>query len=191
MSLDLDELLARLESADREVQMRALEETAEAVQKLTARSLDILERTTAFFPVCERLMRFGATLTRPLEEKFAIPMDSERKTHVAMLLLYLGSRVGVEYLLTELAEGGEMAVAISIAISSAGIAEAAPLIEALLLQWDLVRDPWSATTLIICLKKLRWRFSTELIKRLSIPSLPRNIQLALGADSPPQTVQDS
>ena len=183
MSLELDGLLARLADADLGVQMPALEQAAAVVQRLTSAAINIFETTPAIFPAAERLLKFGPAMLAPLEAEFLKQTDRERKTHAAIVLLYLGSKTGVDYLLNELASGGELAVTISTVVSSAGVAEAAPLIEARLLEYDLLRDPYGAGSLIMSLKKLGWAFSPELMDYLSRPGLSKNIQLALEWDT--------
>jgi len=94
-------------------------------------------------------------------------------------IAYLGSHIGVAYLLQELAEGSEMAISIAVALSSAGVIQAAPLIEARLFHIDVLSDPYNTASLISSLKKLQSSLSPELMGYLSRPDLPRAIQLAI------------
>jgi hypothetical protein len=184
MSPDLDDLLARMASAEPNIQMPALEEAAGVVRRIISAAISVFETTPLVFPAAGRLLKFGASIRTPLELEFTKQMDRDRKTHAAMVLLYLGSRSGVDYLLEELAARGQLALGISAALSTAGIVEAGPLIEAWLHEYDVIGDPHGAAGLITSLKKLRWTFSAQLMDYLSRPGLSKSIELALAWEFP-------
>jgi hypothetical protein len=111
-----------------------------------------LETSSARAAVADQLSSFGC-IERLLENLMKEDVDCEAKAYAATLLLYFGSKTGVDYLLEALRRGEGPILHIAMWLGKAGIAEGAGVIEELLKQWDLRSDPYGAATLIDALKR--------------------------------------
>ena len=96
--------------------------------------------------------------------------EAEIKIHAGSLLLHLGSRTPVEYLLSALRRRDEPTLLIASALSKAGVQEASGMIEEMLRSVDLRSDVFTAAALIADLKKLALPMPADLRARIASQS---------------------
>lgn len=151
--MDQAKIVSALKSNNLEENLDALDESARVVQILLAESIDCFVNSPYRIPIADRLVRFGPTIVTPLERLFDKPLDQEAHHQIALILLHLGSKAAIRYLLSQLENRGPTAVSAAIALSNANVSEAAPGIRALLEQWSADSDPYAAASLISALKR--------------------------------------
>ena len=100
--LDFVELRSNLLSEDLERKIPALDAACELVQEVVKIGVQILEKGPERFLVAERLHRLGPTIIEPLQSLLIRSNESEVQILASLVLLQLGSEVGVSTLLQAL-----------------------------------------------------------------------------------------
>src|SRR5262245_7907862 len=98
MKTDLTLTVANLDNLSPDVQIQALEELSQAVVVLVEKAVNTLKSSPHPFLVAERLNRFGSLVIEPLETLINSDVSSETKILASLVLLQVGSRVGLPYL---------------------------------------------------------------------------------------------
>ena len=98
-NIDLQSVVENLESDRIELQGPAVEEAVDIANVLVVKAVDALRRGPHRFPIAERISRFGSIALPHVEQLFRESQDSEVQLLCALILLGLGSKVGVPYLL--------------------------------------------------------------------------------------------
>ncbi len=180
--VDLEALLSDLENSDIGKQIAALEQARDIVKTLTRKSVEALESSAYPEFVAERLASFGSIAIQPLELIFANSDDTEVKTHAALVLLQLHSKLGVAYLLSELVRGADYACLIARHLVRAEIAESSDAIIAYLKTSSLQNSG-----LTICLLELmnreKQKLPDDVRTRLANSSIAADILPLLGTQA--------
>jgi len=94
--LELYPTVENLESGELEKQVFALESAVEIVNLLALKTIETFDKASHKFPIADRLYRFGSIMIPHLEQLLKKTEDSETKILAAVVLLRLGSQVGVD-----------------------------------------------------------------------------------------------
>ena len=99
---DFAQLRSNLLSEDLERRIPALDQACELVQEIVKIGVQMLEKGPARFLVAERLHGLGRTIIEPLQSLLIRSKESEVQILAALVLLQLGSEVGIPVLLQAL-----------------------------------------------------------------------------------------
>lgn len=113
-----------LDSNQVENQIPALEQATKIVNSLAVKAVDALRRGPNRFLVAERLNLLGSVVAPHLEKLLKESDDSETRILAAIVLLQLGSKVGVPCLLDALNKDEEYAGLAAEHLAKVGIKEA-------------------------------------------------------------------
>jgi len=174
---NLDQELEWLKSANAAEQIPALEAVVELTSYAVQQAVNALEGPHPFL-VAERLHRFGTVAIPPLEIMLRNTADPETRILAALVLLQLGSRLGVPCLLEGIHTSPNYACLSAKHLAQSGIAEAADVaIQRLrvcrLDEIDLI------LCLIDCLKTLNREIPADIRDRLTGADVPRLLRLGL------------
>ncbi|MEV8532140.1 hypothetical protein [Streptomyces sp. NPDC051211] len=159
--------LARLESADLETRVRAVEELARCSEAIVDRVAQVAAKDEdARFLVFERIGRFGSLSVAAVERVYREAEDASLRLMSASVLLEMGNRAGVPDLMAALGDQGDRLWTAALSLSDAGIAEAAGPIEEALLACDLA-DTRMLDCLATSLRRLRKPLPERVQERLS------------------------
>ncbi|MEV4433279.1 hypothetical protein [Streptomyces sp. NPDC049585] len=163
----LEGALNGLASQDLASRVGAVEELAVCSSVIAARVATVFETDEeARFLVFERLGRFGSLMIEPMERVYRDAEDQSLKLMSASALTYLGSNIGVPSLMGAIADGNPDLCMAAIALSAAGVSEAAKPIENVLLECDL-SDTQTVECLVSSLRRLKYSMSESARLRLS------------------------
>jgi|SRR5579862_1468889 len=190
--MELSEIVEGLKSTDLLRQIPALEEAAETAKTLAAEAVEALVVAEFKVPLAERMARFGIIIKPLLEDLLTKPVDDETKMHAAAVLFELGSRAGLQTLLSilhaavarvELEPGAEPQHVMSLLrkehkeflgailyLGRAHVSEAHDDIERILRKWDVRADPYMAATLVSAM--MRTGAAAEDLKRKLLEEFP-------------------
>jgi hypothetical protein len=119
--LDLYQTVENLESGELEKQVCALEGAVEIVNLLAFKTVETFEKASHKFPIADRLYRFGSIMVPHLEQLLEKTEDLETKILAAVVLLRLGSQVGVDVLLNAISRDKQYPCLAASCLAAAGI----------------------------------------------------------------------
>jgi hypothetical protein len=117
-------VLEDLDSSNLETQVLAVEQAANIVQVLAMKVLETFKTSNNPFLIAEHLYQFGSILLPHLETLFQETENSELKLLSAIVLLRLGSQVGVNYLLQAIIDDQQYPCLVASCLASIPIYEA-------------------------------------------------------------------
>lgn len=163
---NLDLLLENLDSQQIELQIPAVEETANIVDALAKKAVAALENSPNRFLVAERLNRFGSIIIPHLEKLLGQSSSSEVKILASLVLLQQNSKIGIPILLNATRDDDEYAILAARHLAQAGIQDAVkPICDRLrssnLEEVDLI------VSLLDSLNKLNSKVPQDLLQHLS------------------------
>ncbi|MER5933033.1 hypothetical protein [Streptomyces sp. NPDC002054] len=159
--------LARLESADLETRVRAVEALARCSEAIVDRVAQVAaEDEAARFLVFERIRGFGSLSVAAVERVYREAEDASLRLMSASVLLELGNRAGVPDLMAALGDQGQRLSTAALSLSDAGIEEAAGPIEEALMACDFA-DRRMLDDLATSLRRLRNPLPERVQERLS------------------------
>lgn len=175
---NLDLLTENLDSQQVELQIPAIEETANIVDALAKKAVAALENTPNRFLVAERLNRFGSIIIPHLEKLLSQSSNSEVKILASLVLFQQNSKIGIPILLNAVRDDDEYAILAARHLAQAGIQDAVkPICDRLgnssLEEVDLI------VSLLDSLEKLNARFPQNLLQRFSSENVPWQIETIL------------
>jgi hypothetical protein len=171
MARDVTDLIRLIRSDDATLYVDAVHEASQVIQELLTEMIDKLGTTNTPGPIAERLINIVSSFNVQLEEVFRVSSDLWQKSLAGVVLLKLGSHVGVDHLMAAVRNREPTAVLATIALSNADITEAAGPIEDLVQTWDLAADPYAAATLVACLRRFG-PLSKNILNKLSAEDAP-------------------
>jgi hypothetical protein len=158
-----------------------LDEALEIVNVLARKAVDAFKRGPERLFVAERLYRFGSVVMTPLEKLLETSEDSELRILASMVLLQLGSTVGVPWLLNAIVNDDEYACMAAMRLAEAGIVDAGDGIVARLRSCELEMD--GVVGLLFALEKLGHEIPLDLRKRFAAPDVPWHIRTMMSPDA--------
>ena len=173
--IDLEELRSTLLSDDLEKQIPALDQACTLVQEIITITIQMLENGRQRFLVAERLHRLGPSAIEPLQSLLVRSNESEVKILVSLVLLQLGSKVGVDELLQALVIDRDYVVLIARHLAKSQIYESVDRIISRLriadsTEIDLI------VGLLDALVELRVEVPGDLLNHFAQPSMPWQIR---------------
>ncbi len=180
-------LRERLRTGDLGTQITALEEGQRLLGSVCKVAVEGFRYTDNPVVYCDWLSRFGPSIVPELEGLYRSLEEGEARTQLAILLLYLGNKTGLQEVLAAVAPENPCAILAASKLANAGIAEAGEPI-AKLLSARATSEPMdfphlaSWGTLICALIKLSVPIPEEVRKRLTGPGVPEWVSAYLPKD---------
>jgi len=182
-NLNLDRVLARLESDAPEEQAAALDEATAILKEFGRRLVDRYVRCNDRYIIAERLFRFGPFVIEPLKEVLSHAEDIELRGLSATVLLYLGDRTGVPMLIEIIASDETFSTLCLAAglLAKAQIAEAGDSIIKRLRSLTFTNKLHirEIQCLLVALEKLGRTLPIDLVERFQGSEAPWEIQIYL------------
>ena len=175
MSLaNLNCVITDLSSNQVEKQIAALDKAGEIVDVLVRKAVDALKCGPDRLFVAERLYRFGSVVIPPLGDLLEPSDDSEVHILASMVLLQLGSKVGIPWLLDAIVKDDEYACMAAHRLAEAGIADAGSRIVARLRSPELDLD--QIVSLLSALEHLDHEIPKDLQRQFTAPDVPWQVR---------------
>jgi hypothetical protein len=180
-NFDLEPTLARLESDSLSEQAAALDEATFILIEFGKRVVNQFVHTNDRFIIWERLFRFGMFVIEPLKEVLLSTDDLELRGMSAMVLLKLGDKTGVPFLLEIIATGDMLLCQAAYRLAEAQITEAGDrMIERLrLLKFTEKYQKDYIQCLLIALQRLGKTLPPDLVERFLGIEAPWEIRVLL------------
>lgn len=105
--VDVNSLITDLSSNQVEIQISSLDQLCDLAGHIAELGVVALERGPVRFLIAERLHRLGSIVVDPLEELLKETQDNEVQILASLVLLRLGSRSGLPYLLKAITDSHE------------------------------------------------------------------------------------
>ncbi|MGL5134534.1 MAG: hypothetical protein ACRC78_18555 [Planktothrix sp.] len=171
----LNVVLEDLDSSNLETQVLAVEQAGDIVQVLAMKVLETFKTSNNPLLIAERLYRFGSILVPYLETLFQETENSELKLLSAIVLLRLGSKVGVSYLLQAIIDDQQYPCLVASCLASIPIYEAInPILQRLrsadLQEIDLI------ISFLTVLEELNHNIPNDLYQRFTASEAPWQVQ---------------
>ena len=177
--IEVNRLISDLISGQLDTQIPALEQVCELVNHLVKVAVDVLETGPERFLIAERLHRLGATAVDPLQVLVMKTDNAEVRILASMVLLQLGSRAGMHWLLQAIIEDQHYACLIVRHLAENRIYEAVDRIIARL-KTSASDDVDLIVTFLTALETLKVDVPPDLIDRFEQPSMPWQVRTAVG-----------
>jgi hypothetical protein len=186
----VNEILVQLKSDDFLVQIQALDLLKSVTHDLLVAAAGALANSSCPYPLAEKLFALGPMMIPALEQLVQQPVSKEGYTYAALILLRLGSRAGLDRLLRAVEERMGPAGMIANNLGAAGIGEAIGPITVALRNWDVNRDPYTATTLVLALRRLNAPVPRDVLEQLRC-LFPNVKEFSTDAEPPHTTVMET
>jgi len=174
-TFDLKSVITDLESDSTEAQVLAIEAATEIVNNLVEKALETFQRSPDRLFIAERLANFGVAIVAPLEKLTNDSNNLEVIILASLVLLQLGSKVGVRKLLDAFLESDDYACLIARHMVKANIDGFGDNIVTRLRLCEIEQDKF-----IVCLleelKKLNYDLPSDLYSRFSDSHVSADIQ---------------
>lgn len=176
--LDVYKTLENLESGELEKQVIAVDTAAEIVNLLALKTVETFGKAAHKFPLADRLYRFGSIMVPHLEQLLNKTEDSETKILAAVVLLRLGSEVGIDVLLNAISRDEQYPCLAGSCLAAAGIKIAINYIS------DRLRNAtFEETDLIVglltALEELNGEIPADIYGRFTVADAPWQIKFVL------------
>lgn len=179
MSINLEDLVADMQSTDPLRQIPALGRAAKLNNELVSAAVRALTVSSARLAAADQISRF-LSVSPLLEALVEQDEPDETKVFAATLLLHFGSRAGVAFLLDALRRGSGLTLHIVGALNKGRILESAPIIANILLTWDVRSDPPGAFSLVSALANLGQPLSEDIRLKIEKEAVDPYKKLLLG-----------
>jgi hypothetical protein len=186
-NLNIDELLQSLVSSDIEKQNIALEKAVEVVSVLVQTSVNGIITSSQPWLVAERVVKFGSIALESLQDLYLTAPTEKVKIIAALLLLHLGSEIGVSTLLDCIETDDEYAPLVAGKLAEFCIPGASDKIISRL--YKLKADDLKIyanvdliVTLLLALEKLKVDLPTTLKQQFGDPQIPWQIRSIIEAN---------
>jgi hypothetical protein len=180
-TVDLDNLRERLLLGDLKVQVHALEEARAAVDLILEAAVRGALRAENDFVYTSKLASFGHAIVPYVERLYRSPEGRDKRTILAILLLNLGSRVGLSDVLGALRLDDPLQYLAASQLAAAGIKDAAePIISLIRLYLDGNEDGHllgpKIAGFILALRKMGLDLPGELVDRMMAPTASKFVR---------------
>jgi hypothetical protein len=176
--MKFEELIVSLASDAPEVQAPALEALAVEFQRAAEAAVDALARGPNRFLVAERIHRLGSVCVEPLERLLGTSEDPEARVLAALVLLQLGSHVGVDVLLDAVREQGPDATLAAVWLGKSGVRAVADIVVEQLVSSDF-RDVDRDLSYVGLLERMGRALPVEFVERVRSESAPWQLRRLL------------
>lgn len=170
MTKSTTEIIDKLHSQGLVDQISGLEDLKALVSRLLDEAAKTLLVSTGRYSVAEKIFAIGPAMIPPLEKLLLINGNEEAATYAALILLKLGSKVGIPQLLKSLRGRVGPVGMIAQSLSTAGAPETSETIAHVLSEWPIDKDPYTAVTLVTSLRKLNTPVPKEALEKLEAAS---------------------
>jgi hypothetical protein len=176
---DIQELEAHLMSGDLQFQVAALEQGKRIIDDLLKAALQGFKHTNNPLIYTDRLSALGQVIVPSVEELYRSYEEGEYKTALAILLLFLENRTGLEEVVGALSKDNPYHLLAAIKLANAGIHEAAEPITKLLRTYAFTEPMdyafWPPVlSLVDSLRKLGGIIPPDITERLTGDKVPRH-----------------
>src|ERR1700748_519259 len=120
-SISMPFIEEEIRSGQIERQALALDQVASLVKSVTTEAVGAISVQSDRLILAERLSSFRTAMVEPMKEAFVRTSEPEAKSNLALLLLDLGERVGVDWLIGLLSTPDEYSCLAAIHLSRNGI----------------------------------------------------------------------
>lgn len=178
MMQTIDQIVERLEGSDPAEQIGAMADATAALERVAKAAVATLDRGPHRFLIAERLHSLGSILAPYLEELLQKTANEEARILSAVVLLQLGSLVGVPVLLKAVERNEEYAALGAAHLARARVHSALPVIIARLRATPLENVDLSVS-LLLALKELGAAIPLDLAEELKREGVPWQIRTLL------------
>jgi hypothetical protein len=175
--IEVDRMISDMTSGQPDRQIPALDQACHLVNHLVQIAVDALEAGPERFLVAERLHWLGPTAVGPLEVLLMRTDNSEVRILASLVLLQLGSRVGIHWLLQGVLEDHNYAGLVVGHLAKNGIYEAVDRIVARLRVSDAA-DLDLIVASLDALETLKADLPSDLLTKFTAPSMPWQVRTA-------------
>lgn len=171
----LEALRANLLSENLEEQIPALDQACKLVEDIITIAVQMLEKGPERYLVAERLPRLGPTVVEPLQSLLLRSSNSEVKVLASLVLLRLGSEIGMDVLMHALSVDRNYPVLIAEHLAARKVCESADRMISRLRtaepdEIDLI------VGFLRALAELRAEIPADLMSRFTQPSMPWQVR---------------
>jgi hypothetical protein len=173
--IEVDRMISDLTSGELDLQIPALEQVCQVVDHLVKSAVHTLETGPERFLIAERLHRLGPTAVGPLESLLMNTENAEVRILGSLVLLQLGSRAGIHWLLKAVLEDHNYASLVVGHLAKNRVHEAVDGIIARLRGSDAA-DVDLIVSFLTALETLKVDVPSDLIDRFEKPSMPWQVR---------------
>jgi hypothetical protein len=168
MGTTASEIIEKFHSSELETQLSGMDDAKALIEEMVNAAVEVLSSSSNRYAIAEKLFSMGPVVVPELDKLLQARVEPEAMTYAGLILLRLGSPLGVARLIEALHAGVGPTGMIAENLAATGATGASEAITDALMRWPISKDPYTAVTLISALRKLNARVPDEILQTLSV-----------------------